>query len=145
MKKTRLSGCRFIDLFAGIGGIAQGFYSLGAECVFTSEINKFARHTYCINHHSSSLCPDPAQCELINRDITQTPVHSIPRHDVLLAGFPCQAFSMAGLRRGFEDPRGKMWFYIAEILKHKKPRAFLLENVRHLYRYQFPNRYSQLL
>ncbi|WP_411361042.1 DNA (cytosine-5-)-methyltransferase [Pseudidiomarina sp. YC-516-91] len=112
---------KFIDLFAGIGGIRLPFQELGGQCVFTSEWDKFAQKTYLANFG-----------EVPNGDITQIAAHEIPKHDVLLAGFPCQAFSQAGLKKGFEDTRGTMFFEIQRILAEHRPRAFLLENVKQL-------------
>jgi DNA (cytosine-5)-methyltransferase 1 len=112
---------KFIDLFAGIGGIRIPFDELGCNCVFASEIDRFAQQTYCANFNHNP-----------HGDITKIDNNSIPEHDILLAGFPCQAFSVAGKRLGFEDVRGTMFFEIARILEHHKPRAFLLENVKGL-------------
>lgn len=111
----------FIDLFAGIGGIRLPFQELGGKCVFTSEWDKFAKKTYASNFG-----------ELPEGDITTIPNSEIPAHDLLLAGFPCQAFSQAGLRQGFNDTRGTMFFEIQRILAHHRPKAFLLENVKQL-------------
>lgn len=111
----------FIDLFAGIGGIRLPFQELGGKCVFTSEWDKFAQKTYYRNFG-----------EMPHGDITQISVGDIPDHDVLLAGFPCQAFSQAGLRQGFHDTRGTLFFEIQKILAKKRPKAFLLENVKQL-------------
>ena len=111
----------FIDLFAGIGGIRLPFQELQNKCVFTSEWNRFSQITYAANFG-----------ELPHGDITQIPATSIPNHDVLLAGFPCQAFSQAGLKQGFHDTRGTMFFEIQRILAEKRPKAFLLENVKQL-------------
>lgn len=111
----------FIDLFAGIGGIRLPFQELGGRCVFTSEWDKFAQKTYTANF-----------AELPEGDITAIAASEIPHHDVLLAGFPCQAFSGAGLRRGFLDTRGTMFFQIQRILAYHRPKAFLLENVKQL-------------
>lgn len=111
----------FIDLFAGIGGIRLPFQNLGGKCVFTSEWDKFAQKTYLANYG-----------EMPNGDITKIPSKNIPPHDVLLGGFPCQAFSQAGLRQGFSDTRGTMFFEIQRILAEKRPKAFLLENVKQL-------------
>lgn len=115
--------CRFtqIDLFAGIGGIRQGFQRHGGRTVFSSEWDKFAQQTYRINYGET-----PAG------DITKIDPASIPNHDILLAGFPCQPFSQAGLKKGFEDARGTLFFNIANILKEKRPKAFMLENVKQL-------------
>lgn len=112
---------RFIDLFAGIGGIRLPFQEAGGKCVFTSEWDKFSKKTYASNFG-----------ELPDGDITEIPAADIPAHDVLLAGFPCQAFSQAGLRQGFSDTRGTMFFEIQRILAAHRPKAFLLENVKQL-------------
>lgn len=109
----------FIDLFAGIGGMRQAFGALGGECVFSSEWDKFAQLTYEANFGAK---PDG--------DITQIPSSKIPRHDVLIAGFPCQPFSHAGLKKGFMDTRGTLFFDVARIIKDKKPSLVLLENVK---------------
>ncbi len=111
----------FIDLFAGIGGIRIPFQELGGECVFTSEWDKFAKKTYAANFG-----------ELPKGDITPISASDIPDHDILLAGFPCQPFSQAGLRKGFMDTRGTLFFEIERILSHKRPKIFLLENVKQL-------------
>lgn len=110
-----------IDLFAGIGGIRLAFQNLGCKNVFSSEWDAAAQKTYRINFG-----------ELPAGDITQILESEVPDHDILLAGFPCQPFSQAGLKRGFEDARGTMFFHIARILKEKQPKAFLLENVKQL-------------
>ena len=112
---------KFIDLFGGIGGLRLPFQELGGKCVFTSEWDKFAQKTYLANFG-----------EVPSGDITQIAAHEIPPHDLLLAGFPCQAFSQAGLKKGFEDTRGTMFFEIQRILAKHRPRAFLLENVKQL-------------
>lgn len=111
----------FIDLFAGIGGIRIPFQELGGKCVFTSEWDKFSQKTYLANFG-----------EMPDGDITQIKANDIPDHDILLGGFPCQAFSQAGLKKGFSDTRGTMFFEIQRILAHKRPKAFLLENVKQL-------------
>ena len=112
------SKIKFIDLFAGIGGMRLPFDDLGCECVFSSEIDKFCIKTYESNFN-----------EIPHGDITEIDETNIPSHDLLLAGFPCQAFSNAGLRKGFDDTRGTLFFDIARVLNHHKPQAFLLENV----------------
>ena len=112
---------RFIDLFAGIGGLRLPFQELGGTCVFTSEWDKFSKKTYAANFG-----------EVPSGDITKIPASEIPRHEILLAGFPCQAFSQAGLKQGFFDTRGTMFFEIQRILAEKRPAAFLLENVKQL-------------
>lgn len=142
---------RFIDLFAGIGGIRRGFDEIGGKCVFTSEWNKYAVRTYKANHYSD---PDD---HVFNEDIREVTLSDqpevseeeayrhidqvIPDHDVLLAGFPCQPFSLAGVskknslgrKHGFEcDTQGTLFFDVARILMAKRPAAFLLENVKNL-------------
>ncbi|MFT7687144.1 MAG: DNA (cytosine-5)-methyltransferase 1 [Candidatus Azotimanducaceae bacterium] len=111
----------FIDLFAGIGGIRYPFQKLGGHCVFTSEWDKFAQKTYLENYG-----------EMPSGDITRIAAKDIPKHDILLGGFPCQSFSQAGLKKGFDDTRGTMFFEIQRILTKKRPKAFLLENVKQL-------------
>ena len=111
----------FIDLFAGIGGTRLPFQRLGGECVFTSEWDKFAQRTYAANFG-----------EIPNGDITKITAMDIPKHDILIGGFPCQAFSQAGLKQGFQDTRGTMFFEIQRILAERRPKAFLLENVKQL-------------
>lgn len=111
----------FIDLFAGIGGIRLPFQQLGGHCVFTSEWDKFAQKTYLANYG-----------EMPSGDITKIKAADIKDHDILLGGFPCQAFSQAGLKQGFSDTRGTMFFEIQRILSEKRPKAFLLENVKQL-------------
>ena len=112
---------RFIDLFAGIGGIRLGFESVGGTCVYSSEWDKFAQKSYEANFGE---CPDG--------DITKINPIEIPDHDILLGGFPCQAFSICGDQKGFSDTRGTLFFNIEEILRIKKPSAFMLENVKNL-------------
>ena len=119
------SKIKIIDLFAGIGGIRLGFEQAAKgkiECVFTSEWDKYAAQTYRANHKN----------EIVHGDITKVDVKEIPNHDILLAGFPCQPFSQAGLKKGFSDTRGTLFFDIERILLSKKPKAFLLENVKQL-------------
>lgn len=111
----------FIDLFAGIGGIRLPYQQLGGHCVFSSEWDKFSQKTYLTNFG-----------EMPHGDITQIAASDIPDHDVLLGGFPCQAFSQAGLKRGFSDTRGTMFFEIQRIMTAKRPKAFMLENVKQL-------------
>lgn len=112
---------RFIDLFAGIGGIRIPFQELGGKCVFTSEWDKFAQKTYKVNFGEEPY-----------GDITKIEAVEIPDFDILLAGFPCQPFSQAGLKKGFADTRGTLFFEIERILAEKKPKAILLENVKQL-------------
>ena len=112
---------KFIDLFAGIGGIRLGFESVGFECIFSSEWDKFAQKTYQANFH-----------HLPFGDITKIDVDEIPPHNILVAGFPCQAFSNAGKKAGFTDTRGAMFFEIQRILEAHQPDCFFLENVKQL-------------
>ena len=121
---------KFIDLFAGIGGIRMAFQNLGGKCVFTSEWDKFSKITYDANFG-----------EVPFGDITKIDENEIPNHDVLLAGFPCQPFSIAGVSKknslgrahGFlDETQGTLFFDVARIIKHKRPKAFLLENVKNL-------------
>ena len=119
------NGIRFIDLFAGIGGMRIAFESAGASCVYSNEWNKYSQQTYYANF---GVQPDG--------DITKIAAESIPDHDVLVAGFPCQPFSIAGVSKkqslgratGFEDKtQGTLFFDICRILKAKRPKAFMLE------------------
>jgi DNA (cytosine-5)-methyltransferase 1 len=123
---------RFVDLFAGIGGLRRGFEAIGGRCVFTSERDRFAQQTYRANFASEHP---------ITGDILQIPSEAIPPHDVLLAGFPCQPFSIAGVSKknalgrphGFAcETQGTLFFEVARILAYHQPRAFLLENVKNL-------------
>ncbi|MPX45768.1 DNA (cytosine-5-)-methyltransferase, partial [Moraxella catarrhalis] len=111
---------KFIDLFAGIGGIRLGAERNGGLCVFSSEFDKFAQQTYQLNHH-----------EMPFGDITQIDANNLPSHDLLLAGFPCQPFSYSGKTEGFEDKtRGTLFFDVLRILENKQPKFALLENVK---------------
>jgi DNA (cytosine-5)-methyltransferase 1 len=124
---------KFIDLFAGIGGLRLGFEVIGGECVFTSEWDKFSQATYRANF--------PHDTHDIAGDIRLVKETDIPEHDVLLAGFPCQPFSIAGVSKknslgrahGFAcDTQGTLFFEVQRILQHHRPKAFLLENVKNL-------------
>lgn len=124
---------RFIDLFAGIGGIRRGFEPLGGKCVFTSEWDRWAKLTYSANF--------PHDDHEIDGDITKIEAKDIPAHDLLLAGFPCQPFSIAGVSKknalgrahGFADEtQGTLFFDVARIIAEHRPKAFLLENVKNL-------------
>lgn len=124
---------RFIDLFAGIGGLRRGFEPLGGKCVFTSEWDRWSQATYVANN--------PHDDHEVSGDITQIDATDIPSHDLLLAGFPCQPFSIAGVSKknalgrahGFAcEAQGTLFFDVARIIAHHKPRAFLLENVKNL-------------
>src|SRR5690554_2379625 len=119
---------KFIDLFAGIGGFHLALSNLGMKCVFASEFDEAARKTYLANHNLEE--------QFFNTDIRSASYELIPDHDILCAGFPCQAFSHVGKRVGLTDgsnsERGNLFYCISEILEAKKPRAFILENVRGL-------------
>ncbi len=132
---NEISKYKFIDLFAGIGGFHYALHKLGQECVFAAEFNEFARKTYSENFKSISphlFDKNGSPTKLFAWDITQFPVNEIPDHDLLCAGFPCQPFSQAGYKLGFDDTRGTLFFDIANIIKTKRPKAFFLENVRGL-------------
>jgi DNA (cytosine-5)-methyltransferase 1 len=122
----------FIDLFAGIGGLRRAFEPLGGKCLFTSEWDKYAQLTYKANY----TCDD----ELVG-DIRKVSLEEIPGHDLLLAGFPCQPFSIAGVSKknalnrphGFRcEAQGTLFFHVANVIEHHRPKAFLLENVKNL-------------
>lgn len=116
-----LKGYKFIDLFAGIGGFHYALSAFGGECVFASEWDKHAAETYSENF---KIFPDG--------DIIQIDETKIPSHDILCAGFPCQAFSISGKQQGFEDTRGTLFFDIARIANYHKPKILFLENVKNL-------------
>ncbi len=136
---------RFVDLFAGIGGIRLGFEAAGGKCVFTSEWNDFSKKTY-IEYFGS--------CHEFVGDIVQYDAENVPNHDVLLAGFPCQPFSIAGVSKknalgrphGFEcTTQGTLFFDVARIIAAKKPAAFLLENVKNLLSHDKGNTFRVIL
>ena len=124
----------FIDLFAGIGGFHLAMHELGGECVFASEIDQYARTTYV--HNFKHISPQLFTENLFNEDIRNIVPSEIPDFDLLCAGFPCQPFSQAGYKRGFNDfhssERGNLFFNIADIIEAKRPKAYFLENVRGL-------------
>ncbi len=133
----------FIDLFAGIGGIRLAYQNLGGKCVFTSEWDKYSKQTYQANFG-----------ELPHGDITQIDEKNIPDHDILLGGFPCQPFSIAGVSKknamgrlhGFEDEtQGTLFFDVARIIAHKKPKAFMLENVKNLVSHDKGNTFKVII
>lgn len=116
---------KIIDLFAGIGGIRKGFELAGKErtkFVYSNDIDQHCAVTYQSNYGDS----------LDTRSIENVPIDEIPNFDLLLGGFPCQAFSLAGKKQGFADTRGTLFFHVEKILSEKRPKAFLLENVAHL-------------
>lgn len=112
---------RFIDLFCGLGGFRIAFEKIGGECVFSSDIDEAVRKVYAMNFGETPF-----------GDIKQIEASNIPKHDILCAGFPCQPFSIAGRRLGFDDTRGTLFFDVARILKEIKPKGFILENVKGL-------------
>jgi DNA (cytosine-5)-methyltransferase 1 len=120
----------FIDLFAGIGGFHLAFHNLGAKCIFASEYDDFARKTYEANF--KKINPDLFINNQFAGDITKLNASDIPDFDILTGGFPCQPFSQAGLKKGFNETRGTLFFDIARIIKEKRPKAFFIENVRGL-------------
>jgi len=111
----------FIDLFSGIGGFHLAFESVGAKCVFSAEIDKYACNTYKANFENDPFC-----------DVSKLDPKNIPNFDILCAGFPCQPFSIAGKQKGFSDTRGTLFFDIERIIRAKQPKAFILENVKGL-------------
>ena len=114
-----LSGYTFIDLFAGLGGFRIALESFGAKCVYSNEWDKAVATVYKNNFG-----------DLPDGDITKVNEEIIPDHDILCAGFPCQAFSISGKQRGFEDSRGTLFFDVARIVKAKKPKIIFMENVK---------------
>lgn len=135
-----MKNIKYIDLFAGIGGFRIGFENackskkITAKCVFSSEIKESAKEIYQNNF----------RLNLVDGDITKINAEEIPDFDVLLGGFPCQAFSSAGKRRGFDDTRGTLFFDILRIIKHHNPRAFILENVEGLIKHDLQNKGDQI-
>jgi len=138
---------RFIDLFAGVGGIRLGFEAHGGQCVLTSEWNKFSQQTYLANFTETSS-------HTFVGDITQVDESDVPDHEILLAGFPCQPFSIAGVSKknalgrphGFEcTTQGTLFFDVARIIAKKRPKAFLLENVKNLLSHDKGNTFKVIL
>lgn len=141
---------KFIDLFAGIGGMRKPFEEIGGECIFTAEWDRFARETYAANFHD-----DPFE-HVFAHDVRPYAEHPerVPEHDVLVAGFPCQPFSIAGVSKknalgrphGFLcDTQGTLFYDLAKIIAHRKPRAFLLENVKNLERHDGGKTFATIL
>jgi DNA (cytosine-5)-methyltransferase 1 len=129
-----LEGYSFIDLFAGIGGFRLALESLGANCVYSCEWEKNAQETYKANFGDT---PDG--------DITKVNEKNIPDHDILCAGFPCQAFSISGKKRGFADTRGTLFFDVARIVREKKPKAVIMENVKNLVTHDSGNTFQTII
>ena len=111
------------SLFAGIGGICKAFENSGANVIWANEIDEYACQTYRLNMQET---------ELIEGDICDIDEATLPDFDILTAGFPCQSFSIAGYQKGFNDDRGNLFFETLRFINAKKPRAFLLENVKNL-------------
>ena len=134
IKETTITEFTFIDLFAGIGGFHLAMEKIGGKCVFASEIDNHARKTY--EHNFKKSNPELFSKGLFNKDIKTIMPQEIPDFDILCAGFPCQPFSQAGHKKGFEDTskseRGNLFFDVADIISIKRPKAFFLENVRGL-------------
>lgn len=117
-----MSDLRAISLFAGVGGIDKGFHRVGFTTVWANEFDKYAAEVFQANFN----------CPLVVRDIQSVDISEIPEFDILLAGFPCQSFSIAGYQKGFEDSRGNLYFDIIRILEARKPKVVFLENVKNL-------------
>lgn len=124
----------YISLFSGIGGFDLALNRYGHECVFANEWDKYAFQIYA-RHFG----------EIDTRDITTVPTKDVPDHDLLVGGFPCQAFSIAGKRGGFDDARGTLFFEIARILKDKQPKFFILENVKGLLSHDKGNTFKAII
>lgn len=120
-----LQNYNFIDLFSGIGGFHLALNSFGAKCVFASEWDKYAAETYLENFNLKPF-----------GDITKIDEKLIPNHDILCGGFPCQAFSISGKQKGFDDTRGTLFFDIARIINHHQPKVVFLENVKNLTKHE---------
>lgn len=116
-----LGNFTYVDLFSGVGGFRQALDKLGGKCVMASEIDKFANKAYEVLYGHKTV-----------GDVTKIVVEDVPDHDLLVAGVPCQPWSVAGKRKGFDDERGMMWSHVDGILKAKKPKAFIIENVKGL-------------
>lgn len=119
IKNKNLKNFKFIDLFAGLGGFRIALESFGAKCVYSNEWDKYAQEVYNMNFK-----------EIPDNDITLVNENKIPDHDILCAGFPCQAFSISGKQKGFEDSRGTLFFDVARIIKTKLPKVVFMENVK---------------
>lgn len=134
VEEQTLNKYRFIDLFAGIGGFHYALSSFGAKCVFASEWDKYAAETY---ERNFNLKP--------HGDVTLIKEDTIPNHDILCGGFPCQAFSISGKQKGFEDTRGTLFFDIARIISYHKPKVIFLENVKNLAKHDSGKTFQTIL
>ena len=148
---------KYIELFAGIGGFGLALNRLGHECVYANEWDKYAAQIYNKNfskrwiqnkeggNNANIKVGEEVYNRIDQRDIRTVPTSEIPNHDLLVAGFPCQAFSIAGKRRGFNDTRGTLFFEIARILKDKQPKFFILENVKGLLSHDNGNTFKTII
>jgi len=132
-KMSQEQKLKFIDLFCGIGSFHYSFKPLGWECVMSCDIDKAAKNTYKENYGMAPL-----------DDITKIDVKTIPNHDVLCFGLPCQAFSQCGQHKGFEDERGALFFNVMNIIKHHKPNVIILENVQGLLTHDGGNTFQRI-
>ncbi|WP_439241011.1 DNA cytosine methyltransferase [Lonepinella sp. BR2474] len=121
---------KFIDLFSGIGGFHYALHNQGGVCVFAAEWNKQCRETY--QENFKEISPELFNNNHFASDVTLVDPNSIPEHDILCAGFPCQPFSISGKQQGFNDTRGTLFFNVLEIIQSKHPKVIFLENVKHL-------------
>ena len=124
-----------IDLFSGIGGIRLGLQLAGFDVIYSNDIDRYCKQTFETNFGEEMDC----------RDISDVKSDEIPEHDLLAAGFPCQPFSIAGHKMGFQDPRGSMFFELVRVIRDKKPKAFLLENVRNLEKHDNGKTFSKIM
>lgn len=131
---------KYISLFAGIGGFDLALQRQGHECVYANEWDKYASKIYNKNFHKGLN-----EKGIDTRDIRTVSTNEIPEHELLVGGFPCQAFSIAGKRRGFDDTRGTLFFEIARVLRDKKPRLLLLENVKGLLSHDSGNTFKTII
>lgn len=149
LKSKTKSHIRFIDLFSGIGGFHYALYQQGATCVFASEIDPNCREVY--RNNFKLLSPNLFKnypTDSLNKfagDITTIDPNTVPDHEVLCAGFPCQPFSISGHKKGFHDTRGTLFFNVMEIVKAKNPKVVLLENVKHLVHHDNGNTLNVIL
>ena len=125
---TLLQGYTFIDLFAGLGGFRLALESLGAKCIYSNEWDKHAQEVYSMNFG-----------ETPEGDITKVDEKTIPNHDIICAGFPCQAFSISGKQLGFNDSRGTLFFDVARIVKEKRPKVVFIPDSVYVYTVGLPN------
>jgi len=142
MKKKNEKNFTFIDLFAGIGGFHIALHNIGGKCVFASEWNDSARKTY--EKNFKKIEPELFKNNHFAGDITKVNPKDIPDFNILTGGFPCQPFSHAGYKKGFEDTRGTLFFNIAQIIKTKKPKAFFIENVSHLLKHDNGRTFAEI-